>query len=68
MTLNTSERHVIVPFLVGVVVTFLLVLALGLATPAPVRSNALHCPTEDSCYPDYHNGQWTIYPGQRSQK
>lgn len=24
-----------------------------------------HCPQEDSCYPDYQNGAWTIIQGER---
>jgi hypothetical protein len=29
---------------------------------APDVPETVHCPTEDSCTVDYHNGQWHITP------
>jgi len=26
-----------------------------------------HCPTEDSCYPEYEDGRWTIIEGERPE-
>ena len=47
------------------IAALLLVLAGFLAGVMSAGVAAPHCPSEDSCYPDYSGGRWSIIEGER---
>lgn len=50
-----SLADVLMPFVMGLLLAFLLATNIFHTTPA------INCPQEDACYADYHDGAWHIY-------